>query len=158
MPNLGTILKSEISRLARRAMRPQYLALKKDVAALKHAVARHRREIATLNRHNARLVADLNDRIAAPPAAPPEVVAKSHLGPRSISANRKRLGLSRKAFALLLGANPTSVFQWESGKSKPRAKAKAALIGIRELGRREAQTRLAALDTRNGHASGRKSK
>ena len=68
MPNLAAVLKAEIARLSRRALRPLYVPIKKDVAALKRALAEQKRLVTRLPKDNARLVADLNTRLAAPPS------------------------------------------------------------------------------------------
>ena len=145
MPNLAAVLKTEIARLARRSTRPLYIPLKKDVAALKRALAQQRRLTAQLARDNARLVADLNSRHAAPSMASPDEVQHARMSPRLVRSQRARLGLARDSFAKLLGVTGGAVLAWESGRSKPRATAKAAIIAIRSLGKREARERLAAM-------------
>lgn len=60
-------------------------------------------------------------------------------------SNRKRLGLSAADFGLLVGATGQSVYSWEQGKSKPRAKALAAIAALRGVGKREVAKRLQAL-------------
>ena len=151
MPNLAAILKIEISRLARRSTRPLYVPIKKDVAALKRAMAEQKRLVARLARDNARLVADLNTRIAAPPRASDAEVKHARLSPRLIRSQRQRLALSQSAFGKLLGVSGPAVVAWEGGRSKPRAEAKAAIVAIRKLGKREARRRLAALAGSNGN-------
>lgn len=153
MPNLAAVLKTEIARLARRSMRPLYAPLKKDVVALKHALAQQKRLVARLAKDNARLVADLNSRLAAPPTISADQVKHARLSPRLIRSQRSRLGLSRDAFAKLLGVSGGAVLAWEGGKSKPRAAAKTAIVAIRSLGKREARTRLEVL---HGAAGDRK--
>jgi DNA-binding transcriptional regulator YiaG len=74
----------------------------------------------------------------------------SRISPRLVKSQRTRLGLSRQAFSKLLGVSAGAVVAWEGGRSKPRAAAKAALIAIREVGRREAKRRLEALEHTNG--------
>ncbi|MDE2491084.1 MAG: helix-turn-helix domain-containing protein [Elusimicrobia bacterium] len=66
------------------------------------------------------------------------------MGPRLVQAQRK-LGLSREAFARLLGVSAGAVTAWEGGRSKPRAEARGALVAVRALGKREARWRLEAL-------------
>ena len=145
MPNLGAVLRSEISRLARRSTRPLVTSIKKDVAALKRALAEQKRLVARLSKDNARLVADLNTRVATPPTASADEVQHARLSPRLIRSQRARLGLSRDSFAKLVGVSGGAVLAWESGRSRPRAAAKAAIVAIRKLGKREARERLAVL-------------
>jgi len=151
MPNLAAVLKAEISRLSRRALRPLYVPIKKDVAALKRALAEQKRLVARLAKDNARLVADLNTRLAAPPSISEKDLQGARISPRLIKSQRARLGLSRVAFGKLLGVSGPAVLAWEGGRSKPRAAAKAALVAIRKLGKREARQRLAALAGSNGN-------
>ena len=151
MPNLAAVLRSEIARLARRSLSPLYRPLKRDVAALKRALAQQKRLTARLAKDNARLVADLNTRLATPPTVSEADVQHARLSPRLIRSQRSRLGLSRDAFGKLLGVSGGSVLAWEGGRSKPRASAKAALVAVRKLGRREARQRLEIMGQTNGH-------
>ncbi|MBI5242789.1 MAG: helix-turn-helix domain-containing protein [Elusimicrobia bacterium] len=152
MPNLAAVLKTEIARLARRSTAPIYKPLKRDVAALKRALAQEKRLTARLAKDNARLIADLNTRIAAPPTVSEDEVKHARISPRLIKSQRARLGLSRHAFAKLVGVSGGAVLAWESGRSKPRAVAKAALVAIRKLGKRTARERLRVLVEANGTA------
>lgn len=142
MPNVGSILREEIKRLALRVTRPVFTPLKKDVAVLKRTIAEHKRALARLQSENARLVAEADARLMAPPAISDEELKSARISPRLIRSQRNRLGLSRDAFAKLLGVSSGSVFAWEGGRSKPRAAAKVTLVAIRKLGRREARRRL----------------
>jgi DNA-binding transcriptional regulator YiaG len=76
---------------------------------------------------------------ASLPDRPVRFVAK---GLRSL---RTRLGLSAKQLSLLLGVSEQSVYNWETKKATPRKEQLAAIIGMRDLGKREAQERLDAL-------------
>lgn len=148
MPNLAAVLNAEIARLARRSVRPLYVPIKKDVAVLKRTISRQKRAIAQLQRDNTRLLTDLNTRLAAPPAATDAEVQHARISPRLIRSQRQRLGLSQTAFGKLLGVSGGAVLAWEGGKSKPRAAAKAALVAVRKVGKREARRRLEALASR----------
>lgn len=64
---------------------------------------------------------------------------------QGMAANRKRLGLSAADFGLLVGASGQSVYAWESGKTKPKADALAAIAALRGIGNRAVEERLAAL-------------
>jgi len=100
-----------------------------------------------------KLMVDLKERLAAPPTADKNAIEGARLSPRLIHAQRKRLGLSRESFAKLLGVSASAVLTWEGGRSKPRAEARAALIAVRKLGKREARWRLEAMNG-NGHRPG----
>jgi len=143
MPNLASVLKDEIRRLARKEV-------KLDVSVTKRASAQHRRDIAELKR----LVQDLSKRVAfleaqerkristQMPKAPP---AGTRFSPRWVKAHRRRLGLSAADYGKLVGVSALTVYNWESGKSKPRRGPLAALAAVRELKKREALKRLEML-------------
>jgi DNA-binding transcriptional regulator YiaG len=116
MPNIGAILKEEIMRLASRVSRKSDAPLKKDVIHLKHQVAGLKKIVAQLRRDNAQLLSDLKGRLAAPPAADKDALEGARLSPRLIHAQRKRLGLSREAFAKLVGVSAGAVMTWEGGR------------------------------------------
>ena len=47
--------------------------------------------------------------------------------------------------AKLLGSSQLSVYKWESGKIRPRAKHLQAIAALRTMGKREANARLETL-------------
>jgi DNA-binding XRE family transcriptional regulator len=59
-----------------------------------------------------------------------------------VAGHRKRLGLSAREMGLLLGASALSVYKWEAGQARPRAKHLQAIASVRKLGKREALKRL----------------
>lgn len=150
MPNIGAILREEIQRLARRVSRQSTARLKKEIASLKHQGAEHKRLLAQLRRDNSKLIADLKGRLATPPSAPEKELEHARVSPRIVRAQRARLGLSREAFAKLLGVSAGAVQTWEGGRSKPGDQARTALVAIRKVGKREARWRLETLGM-NGH-------
>jgi DNA-binding transcriptional regulator YiaG len=149
MPNLGTILNEEIRRLSRRSCRPLYAQVKKDVAMLKHMVAALKRDNQKLLKDNARLMADLHSRMTALPAVSESEARQIRIGPKLILAQRKRLELSRQDFAKLLSVSAGAVLTWETGRSRPKPKVKAAFAALRKLGKRAAQERLEILASVN---------
>jgi predicted transcriptional regulator len=75
------------------------------------------------------------------PDRPVRFVAK---GLRSL---RTRLGLSAKHLSLLIGVSEQSVYNWETRKATPRKEQLAAIIGMRDLGKRKAERRLEVLQS-----------
>jgi DNA-binding transcriptional regulator YiaG len=63
-----------------------------------------------------------------------------------VKADRKRLGLSAESYALLVGVSAQTIYNWESGASKPRVAALAGWATVRGIGKREAHRRLELLD------------
>jgi DNA-binding transcriptional regulator YiaG len=145
MANIAAMLKEEFRRTARRSARSLFQPVKKDVSELKRSVATLRREVERLTGENARLLNDLKERIEAGPNVPEEQVEKSRMSPRNILGQRERLGLCREDFAKLLGVSSKTIASWEGGKTRPVDEARAAIISVRKLGRREARFRLGLL-------------
>ena len=148
MPNIATLLKSEITRLARKEVRA-------EVAQLRKFAAGHRSEIAALKRRLAQLegLANRAGRRATR-AAPPDAAAdaaedadaaKGRFSAKSMRSQRKRLGLSAAEVGLLVGSSAQSVYNWEDGKTRPQARHMAAIFALRSLGRREVAKRLEGL-------------
>src|SRR5258707_2127062 len=107
MPNIGTLLKQEISRLCRREVRREVGALKKASAAYRRDIAALKRQVLSLERKSAALskrTVAVVDNVPELPERPVRFVAK---GLRSL---RTRLGLSAKQLALLLGVSEQSVY------------------------------------------------
>lgn len=151
MPNIANVLKSEISRVARKEVRA-------DTAALKKAVSTHRSELAALKRRTQALEQQLrrlsragaSAAPAAGPAADEAPSAKRRFSAKGLASQRRRLGLSARDCALLVGASSQSVYNWEEGKIRPQAQHLHAIASLATLGKKEVAERLAALNLRSG--------
>jgi DNA-binding transcriptional regulator YiaG len=143
MPNIGALLKSEISRLCRREIRKEVAGVKKASASYRHDIAVLKRQMIALERKSALLARQTGAKAASAPATLPDrpvrFVAK---GLRSL---RARLGLSASQLAILLGVSEQSVYNWETRKAIPRKELLAAIITLRGVGKREAHQRLDAI-------------
>jgi DNA-binding transcriptional regulator YiaG len=140
MPNLNSVLKSEITRLARKE-------IKSAVDPLRKTSATYRREIAELKRQVVALQRELKA-AARPPREKKEPAGEGRnvrFAPKGLKTLRARLGLSAADFGLLIGASGQSVYNWEAGKAVPRANQLAALAAVRGIGKREAMKRLEAI-------------
>lgn len=144
MPNIATLLKSEITRVARKEVRAQ-------TKGLKQAIAPYRAQIAELKRRTRELELQVKrlGRVSAraASAAPAEDAAERNLrfSAKGLAAQRRRLGLSAQTFGALIGASGQSVYKWEEGKTRPRAKNLPAIAALRTMGKKEAAARLDAL-------------
>lgn len=143
MPNIGSVLKSEIARIARRELRSETQALKKSVTQYRGQIAQLKRRVQVLERQIKR---QGRGGRAAPVAEESEEDQQARLrfSAKGLAAQRKRLGLSAAAVAKLLGVSALSVYKWESGKTRPRARQLQAIATLRTMGKREAAERLAA--------------
>ena len=144
MSNIASVLKQEITRLARKEVNAQ-------TAALRKASAHHRREIAQLKRRcNAlsKQVAFLENqerKRGARRASASDVEGK-RFSRRGLKAHREKVGLSAADYATLVGVSAQTIYNWERGKSKPRQEQLASLVAVRDLGKREAWKRLELLE------------
>jgi len=140
MPNIASLLKQEISRVARKEVRGETQALKKSSTQYRSDIAALKRRIATLEGLVKRL-SKTSARTALPSTkAEPEGTLR--FSAKGFAAQRARLGLSAAEAGLLLGVSSQSVYHWEAGKSRPRASQLPAIAGLRKLGKREAAKRL----------------
>jgi DNA-binding transcriptional regulator YiaG len=134
-------LKSEISRIARKE-------IKSDSIALKQASSRYRSEIAELKRRVASLetlvkkLSKSTTRTQVQPQEDEGVALRFRAG--GFANLRKKLGLSAHDMGQLLGVSAQSVYHWEAGKTKPRASQLQAIAQVRKLGKRQIQTMLHA--------------
>ena len=140
MPNLSTILKGEITRLARKE-------IKAAVDPVRKASAGQRREIAELKRQVAALQRDLKAALKPSKVLKQEGEASgsTRFSAKGLKSLRAKLGLSAGEFGLLVGASGQSIYKWETGKAVPRASQQAALASVRGIGKREAAKRLASM-------------
>jgi hypothetical protein len=141
--NIGSLLKTEIARVARKEMRGEVQQLRKQGSQYRSQIAGLKRRLASLEKQlkNARRGG----------AAQPDSVGAAGGNPIRFSATglakqRQRLGLSAREIALLLNVSSLSVYKWESGKTRPRPKQLTSIAQLRSLGRREARERLEVLE------------
>ncbi len=148
MPNIGAVLRAEISRLSRRESRNQ-------VDATRRSTAQHRRDIATLKRQVAQLqrqVTQLSHKVLGAPLAVSSDAAPKRVrfAAKGLRSQRTRLGLSQADLGMLLGVSAQSIYNWESESAYPRDEQLAKLVALRGIGKREAGERLKQLGRSNG--------
>jgi DNA-binding transcriptional regulator YiaG len=146
MTNLATVLKSEVSRLARKEVRTHTDGLKKAISGYRTEIASLKKRVSDLEKQVDRASRSTQRQAKVEVA---EEGAEDGVGLRfraaGMAANRKRLGLSAADFGKLVGATGQSIYSWETGKSKPRSQSLAAIAALRGIGKREVAVRLAAL-------------
>jgi DNA-binding transcriptional regulator YiaG len=64
---------------------------------------------------------------------------------KGLASQRQRLALSAEDCGLLLGTSGQSVYNWETGKARPRAKYLPAIAALRSMGKKAAAAQLAQL-------------
>jgi len=147
MPNIATVLKEEIARLARKELRQHIDPLRAQVLAQRKAISALKQEVAGLQRDIAKLAK------GTPKAAQAKTDSGSAGRPSRYSGAllrklRERLGLSRDAFAPLIGASPQAVYNWEHTDTRPRQEFLDKIALIRGL----SKAQVAALLEQHGAA------
>lgn len=143
MTNIASILKSEISRVARKEVRVEIQGLKKTTSQYRAEIAALKRRLLALEQQVKR-----SGKATAKQARPfgsDEPVRRARFSAKSLAAQRHRLGLSANAVAKLLGVSALSVYNWESGKTRPRASQLPAIAAMRQMGKKDAAALLGAL-------------
>jgi DNA-binding transcriptional regulator YiaG len=136
MGKLDATIKEEIVRLARRELHKVSVPLKRDVRSLKITLSQLRKAVLPLERFAADQQKELAKRGIRLEVSPEEL-KKSRFSPRLIKTLRKKLGITQKELAILLGVTVGTAHQWEIGKFIPKPEKKAALAALRKLGRSE---------------------
>jgi DNA-binding XRE family transcriptional regulator len=145
MPNIANLLKSEIARVARKQVRAETQGLKQAIAPYRAQIAELKRRTRQLELQVSRLGRVAARRAAAVPAEDPGD-RNLRFSAKGLAAQRKRLGLSAQAFGALIGASGQSVYKWEEGKTRPRAKHLPVIAALRGIGKKEAASRLETLE------------
>lgn len=152
MGNLAKTLREEIRRLARREIRAELAVVKRATVQHRHEIARLKRELAETRRALGAVRVE-RERLKAA-ASPAEAAETKRWNPRGMAAHRRRLGLSAKDYGALVGVTGKTIYEWESGKRRPRLKQFAAVVALRGLGKRQALARLAGPSGRTGAGNG----
>jgi DNA-binding transcriptional regulator YiaG len=144
MPNLATLLKNEISRVARREVRAETAQLKKTVSTFRSEIARLKRRSQALEQE-LRRVGKAGARAASSPTADDAAPRALRFSPKGFASQRRRLALSAQDCGRLVGASGQSIYNWEQGKARPQARHLPAIAALRSMGKREAAAQLDAL-------------
>lgn len=140
MPNIMSVLKAEITRLARKEAKREVAPVKKANAGYRGLIAGLRRQIAVLQREVAALKkSGLSPAKAV--AAVQEPAGRFWITGKGVKTLRKRLGLTQAKFGRLAGVSVPTVIKWEGAKGKAPIRLKAAIArlqAIRKMGKKQA--------------------
>ena len=144
MSNFAALLKDEISRLSRKAIKSEVAGLRKASSQYRSDIAALKRRIGTLEQQLRKAGKVSRASQAASGKEAPGSTGSIRFSPVGLAKHRARLGLSLKEAGALLGASALSVGRWEKEDShvKPRGRYLPAIAAFRALGRREARARL----------------
>ena len=139
MSSFTTHLNNHIRTLAGREGR-------KHLLAIRRIGAQHRRELAALKRQHSHLLGRLakleNTNGHAPATRLTHPADHMRFRADGIKSHRTRLGLSALDFGKLVGVSGLTIYNWESGKTKPRHSQLPKIARVRGLGKRAALKRL----------------
>jgi DNA-binding transcriptional regulator YiaG len=144
MPNIASILKSEISRVARKEVRAEIETLKKASVHHRTAIAALRRQVSALEKE-LRNVAKGSARSARASSASDESgdgETKRRFSAGRLASHRTKLGISAASYGKLVGVSGQTIYHWEQGKARPRAAQLESLASVRGLGKVEVAQRL----------------
>ncbi|UKI08813.1 MULTISPECIES: helix-turn-helix domain-containing protein [Variovorax] len=144
MPNIASILKSEISRVARKEVRAEIETLKKASVAHRASIAELRRQVNALEKELRRVAKEATrPATATDPGHEAAAGMKRRFSATRLAAHRTKLGLSASIYGQLVGVSGQTIYHWEQGKARPRAAQLESLAAVRDLGAREVAERLA---------------
>ncbi len=135
MANITSLLKDEITRLARKEIRREIEGLKKASANYRSDIAALKRRIAALEQQQSRL--GKSGAKAAQVKAEPEAHAKVRFSAKGFQSLRQRLGLTAQSIGTLLGVSAQTIYSWEAANSRPRRQQLERIAALRGMGKRE---------------------
>lgn len=146
MPNLASILRSEISRIARRELKAEVDSLKKSNARYRSDIAALKRQVAALEQQ-VRKLEKVSTKASSPTPteSPPPVGRVTRFSAPGLKKMRERLEISAPTLATILGVSSQSVYNWEQGTSRPNKEMIGNISILKKMGKREVQQRLAAM-------------
>ena len=142
MPNIASVLKEEVVRLARKELKAATEGLKKAVAAHRSEIAALKRQVVSLEKQMAR---GEKKRAAAPRPEAGEDSVTIRFSAKRLARQREKLGISAADMGLLLGVSPQTVYNWEAEKARPRRSQLTAIAALRGIGKRQVKAQLEAL-------------
>lgn len=134
MPNIASVLKGEITRIARREIRGETERLRQASAAYRTQIRDLREQLAGLKRQMA-VLAKANG-VSKPVVATVEV-GQVRFSPAKLRRHRERLEMSAGKFGQLFGVSAQTVYNWEAG-TRPGKNHLVMISQLRRLTKRKA--------------------
>jgi DNA-binding XRE family transcriptional regulator len=144
MPNIASIFKQEILRLAGKAVRTAVMPLRKDKVALKKIARELKKRVERLEKDNKMLMGEQHRHKKLIIGAIPSDALSIRVTAKGMRSLRRKLGLTQEEFAKLVDVTAQTIWLWEQkeGALRVRDTTKKAIFAIRDLGAREAKRRL----------------
>lgn len=139
MPNIMSVLKAEICRLAKKEAKREVAPVKKVNASYRGLIAGLRRQVDAMQKE----MLALRKAVPAPGAAIQAKAApegRFWISGKGVKTLRKRMGLTQARFGKLVGVSVPTVVNWEGAQGKVNLRKAAAgkLQGLRGIGKRQA--------------------
>jgi DNA-binding transcriptional regulator YiaG len=142
--NLTSVLKEEITRLARKE-------IKSETEALKKAASQYRSEIVDLKRRTVSLekqLSKLGKEVSrnTPPKADVDP-SKIRFVASGFKSMREKLGITAKEMSVLLDISAPTIYNWEAGISKPKQPQLIRIAHLRTMNKKDVADVLLQLAT-----------
>ena len=142
MPSIATLLREEISKIARKEVQNEVRELKQTVREQRDAIARLEKQIGSTKAKTATKSAPKPAANVRKPAGIGDRRKQRRIAPNTIKKHRKRLKLSQAELGEILNVSTNTVLRWEAGTSKPRKKHLPELDQLRTISMRELKKQL----------------
>lgn len=146
MTTYAIAAKQEMTRVARKVMRPEIESMRADSAAQRKKISDLERRVKSLEAALAGLQIDLRSH-RVPKDEEGSGVLESQVQSGTFDASgfadhRKQLGLTQAQMAKLLGTSALSVYKWERAGVIPRRAQQEKIESVMKLGKRAAAAKL----------------
>src|SRR2546425_5196763 len=121
------------------------MPLRKLVTTMRRRIAQQRKLLSELERASKRSVNS-----ARTAEAPASDATQIRFSPEWVKAHRKKLKMSRRVYAKLIGVSAQSIFGWETGRTRPRRRALESWRRIRTMGLRDLKAEQGGAETPKG--------
>jgi DNA-binding transcriptional regulator YiaG len=136
VPNIASLLKTEITRLARREIRQAVEPLRKQVTSQRRELTALKKDRDQLKRA---LAAVVRRSARGEQKSTEEGSERLRFSAAGFKSLRQKLGLSAGDMGRLAGVSGQSIYNWETGKARPRAAQLKTIQHLRTLGKRDAR-------------------
>ena len=134
MSNAYAALKSEIVRIARKEIRAETIALKRNNAQHRAAISGLKKQVEALEkalRQTSKSATKALNLAADTPVQTSPVSRR--FSPTRLAAHRTKLGISAASYGKLVGMSGAAVYLWEKGEARPSPQVIDALARIKEM-------------------------
>ena len=144
MPNVASVLKAEITRVARKEVRAEVDSLRKANAQQRSAMVALRRQVEALQKEVRRIGSSGSPAVKVTDEQPAATVeaAQRRFSAARLAAHRAKLGVSAVTYGKLLGIGGQTIYNWEQGKTRPNPRQIEQLAQARALSRKALLERL----------------